>query len=260
VLTDYWINEGADVLYDIANNLGETDLITTARFARPDGTEGHVDNITYANATLQTIVPGSNDDTELRFNGNIIGDDVWMDSNIATDQRYVTEYLLENDNIAEFQYEGSGSGNVSGDLSMMSSNAFLFVRYPPDLEPEVPTQLNANAGASYNIPITIHNWGRSKAKNFNVIVTIVTIDGNEVLNKTIPIPEIKGAGQEGDNVTINIPEKAPAVEGIITHNVTVVVDPEDKVPELINKYGRGIKGKSNGEEKQHLERNSNGYR
>ena len=38
-----------------------------------------------------------------------------------------------------------------------------------------------------------------------------------------------------DTVTINIPQKAPAVEGIITHNVTVVVDPEDKgkVAELV---------------------------
>ena len=91
------------------------------------------------------------------------------------------------------------------------TNAFLNVMtYPPDLEPEVPTQLNANAGASYNIPITIHNWGRSKAKNFTVTVSI---DGNEVLNKTIS--EIKG----GDTVTINIPQKAPAVESVVTLEV-----------------------------------------
>ena len=116
------------------------------------------------------------------------------------------------------------------------AHAFLKVTYPPDLEPEVPTTLNANAGAFYNIPITIHNWGKSKAKNFNVTVSI---DGN-VINKTIS-EEING----GDNVTINIPQKAPAVESIITHNVTVVVDPPEedkgtgKVAELINKYRNG---------------------
>ena len=84
---------------------------------------------------------------------------------------------------------GLGCNNLFGIQDrgdfMISANAFLIIlTYPPDLEPEVPTTRKANAGASYNIPITIHNWGRSKAKNFNVIVTIVTIDGNEVLNKT----------------------------------------------------------------------------
>jgi len=123
------------------------------------------------------------------------------------------------------------------------AHAILKVTYPPDLEPVVPTRLNANAGASYNIPITIHNWGKSKAKNFNVTVSI---DGN-VINKTL-ISEIKGAGQEGDTVTINIPQKAPAVERIDTFEVNVSVDPENRVNELINKYPRGKQHKSNGEE------------
>jgi len=114
------------------------------------------------------------------------------------------------------------------------------VTYPPDLEPEVPTRLNANAGASYDIPITIHNWGKSKAKNFTVTVSI---DGN-VINKTL-ISEIKGAGQEGDTVIINIPQKAPTVERIITFNLKVDVDPVDAghpeghVKELINSYRNG---------------------
>ncbi|MCW3133806.1 MAG: DUF3344 domain-containing protein, partial [Methanophagales archaeon] len=118
------------------------------------------------------------------------------------------------------------------------AHAILKVTYPPDLEPEVPTQLNANAGASYNIPITIHNWGKSKAKNFTVIVTI---DGNEVYNELIP--ELKG----GDSRLINIPKKAPAVERIDTLEVNVSVDPENRVNELINKYPRGKQRKSNGE-------------
>jgi len=71
-----------------------------------------------------------------------------------------------------------------------------------------------------------------------VNVTIVTFDGN-VINKTIPIPEIKGAGQEGDTVTINIPQKAPAVERIDTLEVNVSIDPENRVKELINSYRNG---------------------
>ncbi|RJS78427.1 hypothetical protein CW713_09510, partial [Methanophagales archaeon] len=119
------------------------------------------------------------------------------------------------------------------------AHAILKVTYPPDLEPEVPTTLKANAGASYDLPITIHNWGKSKAKNFTVIVTI---DGTEVYNKLIP--ELKG----GNSRLINIQEKAPAVEGFVTLEVNVTVDPENRVNELINNYRRGIKGKSNGEE------------
>jgi len=156
---------------------------------------------------------------------------------IGIDNRYVTDNLSTyNYNTAEIQlFKGGGS--------MMPTNAMLVVTYPPDLEPEVPTQLPATAGASYDIPITIHNWGKSKAKNFTVIVSI---DGN-VINKTL-ISEIKGAGQEGDTVTINIPQKAPAVERIDTFEVNVSVDPENRVNELINNYRRGIKGESNGEE------------
>jgi len=235
VLTNYWINEGADVLYGDANALHETDLVTTAVF------NGTVEDLSLANATLWTVVPGggSEDETELRLNGKSIGKNVYNGSGatgIGIDNRYVTDNLSTY-NTAEIQlFPGGGS--------MMPTNAMLVVTYPPDLEPEVPTTLNANAGASYDIPITIHNWGRSKAKNFNVNVTIVTIDGN-VINKTIPIPEIKGAGQEGDTVIINIPQKAPAVERIITFNLKVDVDPVDAghpeghVKELINSYRNG---------------------
>ena len=40
---------------------------------------------------------------------------------------------------------------------------------------------------------------------------------------------------------------APLVETTIKLNVTVVVDPEGKVKELVNKYGRGKRGEMNGE-------------
>jgi len=232
VLTNYWINEGADVLYGDTNALHETDLVTTAVF------NGTVEDLSLANATLWTVVPGggSEDETELRLNGKSIGKNVYNGSGatgIGIDNRYVTDNLSTyNYNTAEIQlFKGGGS--------MMPTNAMLVVTYPPDLEPEVPTPLNPNAGASYNIPITIHNWGKSKAKNFTVIVTI---DGNEVYNELIP--ELKG----GDSRLINIQEKAPAVERIVPLEVNVTVDPENRVNELINKYPRGEQHKSNGEE------------
>jgi subtilase family serine protease len=163
VWTNYRINEGADVLFDIANDLEGTDLITTATFARPDGTEGHVNDITYANATLWTVVPGGNDETELYFNTEKIGENVWS-GNIGNDCRYVTEYLQENDNIAEFKYIGSGRGVPS----MMSSNAFLIVGCPPDLEPSSDKVPQLVIGKRYEIPVVINNVGLSDARNFNV--------------------------------------------------------------------------------------------
>ncbi|MBA7511250.1 hypothetical protein ES705_03241 [subsurface metagenome] len=221
VLTNYWINEGADVLYDIKNNLEGTDLITTARFARDDGTDGYVNNIAYANATLRTVVPGGNDLTELYFNENKIGENVWS-GNIGNDWRYVTEHLLENDNIAEFQYVGSGSGIPS----MMSSNAFLFVGYPPDLVPWVKTPLSATAGKEYEIPVVINNIGLSNARGFTASVYV-----DEVHEKTVNITEIASGGS---NTDLTFTRRAPLTEKVLSFNVTVEVDTRDNVTELIN--------------------------
>ena len=50
----------------------------------------------------------------------------------------------------------------------MSSNAFLFVGYPPDLEPSLEKVPPLVIGNSYDIPVVIYNRGKSDARNFSV--------------------------------------------------------------------------------------------
>jgi len=264
--TRYWIDEGADMLIGgpTRNKKHYTPLCPDETTTRVPFDECVEDFDKVGNATLITVVPfgdGGDDDVDEFFdvrcggkwkdkkrNGlyfdfdgdgkfhyidDEIADGVWGNSTAGIaediDEREVRDFIERRRCNMLFGIQDRGD-------FIMPATAILKVTYPPDLEPEVPTTLNANAGASYDIPITIHNWGRSKAKNFTVIVTI---DGNEVYNELIP--ELKG----GDSRLINIPKKAPAVEGIITHNVTVVVDPVDAghpeghVKELINSYRNG---------------------
>ena len=154
VLTNYWINEGGDVIFEGANALGIEDMVTTAVF------KGKVEDEDMANATLWTVVPsGYDDENELHFNG-VIWEDVW-DDNIAIDRRCVTKHLIAKDNKAELQYISGGS--------MMSSGAFLFVRYPPDLAvTDIEAPVSAVVGNKYVINTTISNEGTSDATHFNV--------------------------------------------------------------------------------------------
>jgi len=250
-LTKYWIDEGADVLLSGATSrdyytpLSPNETTTKVPF------NGCVDPYKLGNATLVTVVPFGNDgnvanDFKYLWGGkwgNKKKNGLYFDSNRdgkfndfdeeIEDGAWKCDPSRDSVGINEKEVKnlgGLGCNNLFGIQDrgdfMISANAFLILTYPPDLEPEVSTRLNANAGASYNIPITIHNWGRSKAKNFTVIVTI---DGTEVKNETINELE------EGANMTINIPEKAPAVEGIVTLEVNVSVDPENRVNELIER-------------------------
>ena len=261
--TKYYIGEGGDII--MAKNKGTSSGPTGFEYDECTSTVefNDVDYPQLANATLITVLseyafhtPITNYKGKpycdlLRFNVNDVekpltelnGDvhywkyhtvgDIALRKNELWGER--GDYVdVQGSNLAAIQSRGS---------YFFLTNVFLNVTYPPDLEPSVPMQLKATAGTSYNIPITIHNWGKSKARDFNVTVSI---DGNKVLNETIP--EIKEAGQDGSSITKNIPRKAPPVEGIIEFNVTVVVDPENTVNELINKYRRGNQRKSNGEE------------
>ena len=254
-LIRYWVAEDRDIMM-AKNNRLETDTgleySECTRKVRFKGvTDSHL-----ANATLKTVIvayttepiyPEAHGEADaLYFNNEELsipkiteGTGHWgkVGGGIALteghDDARGWEYVTVRDgtNYAAIQSRGAFMG---------VAHAILKLTYYPDLEPEVPTRLKANAGASYNIPIKIHNWGKSKAKDFNVTISI---DGN-VINETIS--EIKGAGQEGDTVIINIPQKAPAVD--VTLKVNVTVDPENRVNELINKYPRGKQHKSNGEE------------
>ena len=132
---------------------------------------------------------------------------------------------------------------------MCAAHAILNVSYPPDLEPSVKKRLGATVEEPYDIEVYINNLGKSKAKGVNVNISI---DGVPVEPERIKVEGGGGIpltviGNSSKTLTITMP-RAPFVETTIKHNVTVEVDPEDNVKELINTYPRGWHLESNGEE------------
>jgi hypothetical protein len=199
VLTNYWINEGGDVIYEGTNDLGKDDMKTTAVF------EGEVEDIDMANATLWTVTPGGNDENELHFNKEV-WEDVWS-NNIGIDNRSVTEHLIANNNAAELQY-------ISGN-SMMSSGAFLFLRYPPDLNIiNLTAPASTVVGAHHSINATIRNDGRSDAHDFNATFHI---DGKQMIR--IPHLDLPA----GENMTIHLYNWTPMLL-LHSYNLTVAAD------------------------------------
>jgi hypothetical protein len=200
VLTNYWINEGGDVIYGDANNLGEKDMFTTTVF------EGKVEDKDMTNATLWTIVPGGeNDINEVRFN-EMEWENAW-DSNVGIDHRCVAEHLITRDNTAELQY-------ISGS-SMMSSGALLFVRYPPDLNIiDLTAPPYTVVGAHHSINVTIRNDGRSDAHDFNATLEI---DGRQMVR--IPHLDLPA----GENMTIHLYNWTPMLL-LHSYNLTVAAD------------------------------------
>ncbi|CAD6494524.1 MAG: hypothetical protein EMLJLAPB_00819 [Candidatus Argoarchaeum ethanivorans] len=201
VLTNYWINEGGDVIYGDANALGVEDMFTTAVF------EGEVEDKDMTNATLWVVVPGGdNDINALRFNNKGNWESAW-DTNIGIGHRCVTEHLIASDNTAELQYIDGGS--------MMSSAAFLFIRYPPDLNViDLTAPEYTPIGIEHSINVTIRNDGRSNAHDFNVTFYI---DGM----KMIRIPHLDLAA--GNSTTIHLYNWTPVMPGHI-YNLTASVD------------------------------------
>jgi len=200
VLTNYRISEGGDVLYEGENNLGEKDMFTTVVF------EGKVEDRDMTNATLWTITPGGgNDETALRFN-NKEWKNVWA-GNIGVDSRSVTDYLIRRDNTAELQY-------ISG-MSMMSSGAFLFLRYPPDLNViDLTAPASTVVGVHHSIDATIRNDGRSDAHDFNVTFHI---DGMKIVRKPhLDLPA-------GNSTTLHLYNWTPMMPGHV-YNLTAAAD------------------------------------
>jgi len=246
-LMRYWVATDRDLIYaktDSSESTGFEYDECTRKVAFEGITDAHL-----ANASLKTVLVSYNPNKKLYPEAGGIADALYFNPSNRNNPALNENLSIKVENKGHWHKVGGDIAITNGDnngweyvdvrdgtnyAAIQSrgamfgfAHAILNVTYPPDLEPEVPTTRKANAGASYNIPITIHNWGKSNAKNFNVTVSI---DGNEVLNKTIS--EIKG----GDNVTINIPQKAPAMETVVTLEVNVSVDPENSVNELINKY------------------------
>ncbi|MFZ2071321.1 MAG: CARDB domain-containing protein [Halobacteriota archaeon] len=251
-LMRYWVGDDRDLIYakeDSRESTGfEYDECT-----RKVKFEGVTDAL-LANATLKTVLvsyepgktlyqeaggiadalyfnPNNVDNPDLNENLSIkvenkghwhkVGGDIAITNGDNNDDGWVyVENLREGTNDAAIQSRGAMMG---------VAHAILKVTYPPDLVPSVNTGLKATAGNPYDIPITITNSGKSTARNFDVRISI---DGKETSEH---IDELEG----GNSKTINIRKIAPAVEGFITFNVTVVADPENKVQELINNVRNG---------------------
>ncbi len=196
MLTNYWITEGGDVIFEGANALGVEDMVTTAIF------EGKVKDRDMTNATLWTVAPGGDDENALYFNKKE-WENVWCDS-LGVDHRCVTEHLISRDNTVELQY-------ISGN-SMMTSGAFLFVRYPPDLSViDFTAPEYTPIGIEHSIDTTIRNNGRSDAHDFNVTFYI---DGMKVVRRSgYDLPA-------GENMTIHLDDWTPMLPGRI-YNLTV---------------------------------------
>jgi subtilase family serine protease len=184
-LTKYWINEGIDVV--MAKNMGYQtglpfeDCIVSAEF---DDVES--EDLDGVNATLMAILslfsakglyPEANGEGDvLRFNEHQIGSlkygSHWAyqcpnegsDTIAMTDNKWehVTDYLKcgRNSNLATIQSKGN---------YIVPSNAFLVLRYPPDLAvTDIDAPVSAVVGNKYTINTTISNEGRSNATDFNV--------------------------------------------------------------------------------------------
>ncbi|RLI17120.1 hypothetical protein DRO49_04075 [Candidatus Bathyarchaeota archaeon] len=227
-MTTYWICEGADVLWTDGYMTG----LTPEQCTTPAVFNGTAD-LKKVNATLWTIVPfGSDrgdDDDRLIFN-NKTWHDVWerypsvsgrREPEVSIDKRFVTEYMIKENNTAEFQDNGDW---------MVPSNAFLILKYPPDL---VPYPKNPHyftvMGEKTPINITIRNEGRSKAKNFSVVFRASEGSPREI---KMHIDEIDGidSGRNWKNVTFYW--TAPKRVGFV--DITIEVDADDDVEELIN--------------------------
>ncbi len=267
LLTKYYIGEGGDVIM-AKNEVYPTGFEYDECTSRVEF--NGVDDPQLANATLITVLAYYNFYEPIeKYNGKLLGDLLlFNDKEVGepifelSGEGHYWKYqtvgkiaLIKNEEIGERgEYVDVEANNVAKIQSrgnyFFLTNAFLNVTWWPDLEPYVETQLKATVGNPYDIEVVINNWGLSKAKGFNVSVSI---DGEEY-NETID-DEIEGAvgyQQQPGTKTLTFTKKAPLVECIVTHNVTVDVDPEDKVKELINKYHRGKQGKSNGEENNNI--------
>ena len=229
IFTKYWINEGADVLGCGGSDTGFSPLL-------PDDCttevvfKGDADSDGLSNATLITVVPwGSEGDQKvdetfyrgtkwggkkrngLYFNGKELKDGAWAGDpdkdSVGIDERDVKDHLVKRDNVAEIQDRG--------DNMMVSANAFLILRYPPDLNIiDLSAPASTVVGAHHSINVTIRNDGRSDAHDFNATLEI---DGRQMVR----IPNLDLAA--GENMTIHLYNWTPMLLGHV-YNLTAAAD------------------------------------
>ncbi|MGB7531783.1 MAG: CARDB domain-containing protein [Halobacteriota archaeon] len=245
-LIEYWINEGAVVMMakntDFSNGLEFEQCIVNASF------EGDVNVTKVGKAELLTVLPswkieeGLIDTTigdALMFNdggvGTPRGTSYWeyeTDCMALTLPHWVdvlgvnnNTYLKSHANLAQIQSKGN---------FMMVTNAVLKVKYLPDLTvtlDDVPA--SAHGGETHKIHATIRNIGEAKAENFDVKFT-ASDETPEVDSRTV---DLLGGNNK---TTVNFTWTTPKFEGGILAgpiqtkkvNISVVVDPEDRVEEL----------------------------
>ena len=256
-LIRYWIGEDNDLM--MAKNLGFDTGFEYEECTRKVAFNG-VSDYQLANATLLTVLSpytteGLYPDAEgisdaLYFNPDYINKPKpskrvnippisggttghWKyvrteESNIALtaehgDEAEGWEYVdVRGNNWAAIQSRGS---------YMAVTNAILKVVYPPDLVPcleKLP--IEAAVGKTYDIPVA-KNMGRSEARNFNVSFYV---NGELEDEKHVDVVE----GVEGENIADLYFQWRPLTIGSIV-NITVVVDTDTNVDELINSQRNG---------------------
>jgi subtilase family serine protease len=184
ILTKYWINEGIDTVMAMNGNF-ETGLPFEDCTVLAEFDDVEHEDLDSVNATLMSILslvgnnkeflyPAANGEGDvLRFNEHQIGafkeGSHWVyqspedsDSIAMTYNKweYVTDNLQVGSNLATIQSKGN---------FIVPSNAFLVLRYPPDLAvTDIEAPVSAVVGNKYVINTTISNEGRGNATDFNV--------------------------------------------------------------------------------------------
>ena len=220
-LMRYWIAEGGIVQWskeERGSGLTPEECTVGALF------EGEI-NTTMVNATLYTVLPyGGVCGDEGRDNGLnrlYFNDEKWDgawtkyegNSHIALGEKDVTDHLKHEDNLVGIQDRGD---------FMIAANAFLTLRYAPDLTvSEISKPYAAVVGKEYLINASISNIANGNVGRFNVTFSV---KGD--LRKTVAIPGLAA----GESVNASFLWKSPSTVGVL-ERIDVEVDPDDTISE-----------------------------
>jgi len=216
-LIKYWINEGADILWSDSEKTGLSpdECITYAPFY------GEVDT-DMVKATLWTVVPYGGEGRKgqglntLYFNSKKwdgFVKEYFGNSRVAISEKEIKNHLRHKNNIAKIQDRGD---------FMLAANAFLILKYPPDLTVvKLETPYGAVIGKQYIINATIKNIAKGNAGDFNV--TFYSADEHR---ETVSINRLSADEVIKVNFTWNSPKTIGVVE-----KISVEVDPENTIEE-----------------------------
>jgi len=224
-LMKYWIAEGG--IAQGSEGEGEDKDKRSIRRTPEECTVGALFedeiNTTMVNATLYTVLPygGVKDEVPCDLNRLYFNDEKWDgawqkyegNSHIALGEKDVTDHLKHEDNLAGIQDRGD---------FMIVANAFLTLRYAPDLTvSEISKPYAAVVGKEYLINASISNIANGNVGRFNVTFSV-----NGDLRKTMAIQGLAA----GESVNASFLWKSPPTVGVF-ERIDVEVDPEDHVAE-----------------------------